>query len=70
MDELGLPAVLTLEGPNTRIAETVVENTAAKNQKILALDSMQGTTASDIQAGMNYLSVMEANLEVLKEALN
>jgi len=70
VDELGLPAVLTIEHPRTRIAETVVQNTAAKNQKILVLDSMQGTTASDIQAGMNYLSVMEANLEVLKEALN
>ena len=70
VDELGLPAVLTLEGPNTRIAETVVENTAAKNQKILAMDSMQGTTQKDIQAGMTYLSVMEANLAVLQEALN
>jgi len=70
VDELGLPAVLTIEHPRTRIAETVVQNTAAKDQKILALDSMQGTTAPDIQAGMTYLSVMEANLEVLKEALN
>ena len=69
-DELGLPAVLTIEHPKTRIAETIVQNTSAKNQKILVMDSMQGTTASDIQAGMTYLSVMEANLEVLKEALN
>ena len=70
VDELGLPAVLTLEHPTTRIAQTVVENTAAKNQKILALDSMQGTTAADIAAGMTYLSVMESNLGVLAEALN
>ena len=70
MDELKLPAVMTIEHPKTRIAETVVENTASKDQKILALDSMQGTTAADIQNGMTYLSVMEANLEVLKEALN
>ena len=70
VDELGLPAVLTIEHPRTRIAETVVQNTAAKDQKILVLDSMQGTTALDIQGGMTYLSVMEANLEVLKEALN
>ncbi len=69
-DELGLPAVLTIEHPKTRIAETIVQATSAKNQKILVLDSMQGTTASDIQAGMTYLSVMESNLEVLKEALN
>ena len=70
VDELNLPAVMTIEHPRTRIAETVVQNTALKNQKILALDSMQGTTAADIQSGMTYLSVMEANLGVLKEALN
>ena len=69
-DELNLPAVMTIEHPKTRIAETIVQNTASKDQKILALDSMQGTTAADIQAGVTYLSVMEANLEVLKEALN
>lgn len=70
VDELGLPAVLTLENPGTKIAETIVQNTAEKNQKILALDSMQGTTQRDIQAGTTYLSVMEADLDVLKEALN
>ena len=70
VDELGLPAVMTIEHPKTRIAETIVETTAKKDQKILALDSMQGTTAADIQAGVTYLSVMEANLEVLQEALN
>lgn len=70
VEELGLPAVLTIEHPRTRIAETVVQNTASKDQKILALDSMQGTTASDIQAGMTYLTVMQTNLEVLKKALN
>ena len=70
VDELGLLAVLTIEHPRTRIAETVVQNTASKDQKILVMDSMQGTTAADIKAGTTYLSVMEANLEVLKEALN
>ena len=69
-DELGLPAVLTIEHPKTRIAETIVENTAGKNLKILSMDSMQGTTAADIEAGATYLSIMEANYEVLKEALN
>ena len=69
VDELGLPAVLTIEHPKTRIAETVVQSTAAKNQKILSMDSMQGTTAQDIQAGADYLSVMESNLAVLREAL-
>ena len=70
VDELGLPAVMTIENPKTKIAETVVQSTTAKNQKILSLDSLQGTTLKDIEAGKTYLSVMEANLDVLKEALN
>lgn len=69
MDELGLPAVMTIEHPKTRIAETVVQATKARNQKILALDSMQSITAQDVKAGATYLSIMENNLEVLKEAL-
>ena len=70
MDELGLPAVLTNENPQTRIAETIVQYTSSGKQKILSMDSMQGTTAADIQAGKTYLSAMEANLSVLREALN
>ncbi|MBR4710902.1 MAG: zinc ABC transporter substrate-binding protein [Clostridia bacterium] len=70
VDELGLPAVLTIENPQTRIAGTVVQATAGRNQRILSLDSMQGTTARDIREGVTYLSVMEANLAVLTEALN
>ncbi len=70
VDELGLPAVLTIEHPKTKIAETVVSTSQAKSAQILSIDSMQGTTAADIQAGMTYLSIMESNLEVLKEALN
>ena len=70
VDELKLPAVLTIENPKTRIAETIVESTSSKNQKILSLDSMQGTTAADVAAGVTYLSVMESNLEILARALN
>ena len=69
VDELNLPAVLTIENPKTRIAETIIGNTSAKNQKVLSLDSMQGTTAADVQAGATYLSVMENNLKILAEAL-
>ena len=70
MDELGLPAALTIEGTSRKIAETVIRTTAEKNQKILTLDSMQSVTAADMQAGASYLSIMEKNLEVLREALN
>ncbi len=70
VDELGLPAVLTIEGANHKIAETVVGTTSAKNQKILTLNSMQGITLADVQAGVTYLSIMENNLDVLKQAIN
>ena len=69
-DELQLPAVLTIEGKDHRIAETIIGSTADKNRKLLTLDSMQGTTANDIAQGATYLKIMEDNLAVLKEALN
>ena len=69
-DELQLPAVLTIEGKDHRIAETIISSTADKNRKLLTLNSMQGTTANDIEQGATYLKIMEDNLAVLKEALN
>ena len=70
VDELGLPAVLTIENSDHKIAETVVETSSAKNAKILEMDSMQRTSAQDINEGTTYLGIMESNLAVLKEALN
>ena len=69
VDELRLPCVLTIEGAQHKIAETVVRNTTAKNQRVLTMDSMQSTTSKDVKNGTTYLSVMEKNLSVLKEAL-
>jgi len=69
IDELGLHSVLTIEGNDHRIAETVVANTSAKNQKILTMDSLQSTTSADVKNGVSYLSVMTGNLNTLKEAL-
>ncbi len=69
MDALGLPCVLTIEGTQHKIAETVVQNTAQKNQQILTMDSMQAVTANDAASGVSYLSIMENNLSVLKKAL-
>ena len=69
MDALGLPCVLTIEGTQHKIAETIVQNTAQKNQQVLTMDSMQAVTANDAASGVSYLSIMEKNLSVLKEAL-
>ena len=70
VDELGVKSVLTMEKSDDRIAQTVIENTKAKDQKILQLNSMQSITSEEIADGATYLSVMEDNLGVLKEALN
>lgn len=69
VDEWKLPCVLTIEGAQHKIAETIVRNTTTKNQKVLTMDSMQSTTTQDVKNGTTYLSVMEKNLSVLKEAL-
>ena len=69
MDELSLHAIMTIEGNKHDIAETVIQNTQENNQKVLTLDSMQSTTSKDAKNGASYISVMESNLDVLKEAL-
>ena len=68
-EELGLPAILVIDGSDEGIARTVAENTAGQKPEILRLDSMQSITADRIEAGETYLSVMESNLGVLKKAL-
>ena len=69
IDELDLDYILTIDGSDRRIAETVVRNTADKDQAILTLDSMQSKSSADIENGVTYLSIMESDLEVLEQAL-
>lgn len=69
VDELELPCVLTIEGTNHKIAQTIVQNTKAKNQQVLAMDSMQSITSQDVKNGTSYLSIMQKNLEALKSVL-
>ena len=69
LEELQLPAVMTIEGSDGRLAETVVQATGTRDAKILTLDSMQSTTSEDLKNGATYLSIMEENLEVLRQAL-
>lgn len=70
VDELGLPVVLTLEGTNHDLAQTIVDNTAAKTAQIVSMNSMQSTTRKDADAGASYLQIMTDNLAALKQALN
>ena len=69
VDELDLFTVLTLEGTNHKIAETIVSTSKNKSAQILSMDSMQSTTSGDVKNGATYLSIMEKNLAVLTDAL-
>ena len=67
-DELGLPVILVTENSTGDIAEAVSEGSATE-PVIRTLDSLQSVTAEIAADGVTYLSIMESNLEVLKEAL-
>ena len=69
MNELGLTSIFVTESSDKKIAETIINNTSDKNQRILTLDSMQSVTSNDAENGAKYISIMESNLEALKEAL-
>ncbi len=69
VDALDLSSVLTIEGRQHKVAQTIISNTNGKDQQILTLDSMQSTTAEDVKNGASYLSIMENNLHVLQDAL-
>lgn len=66
LDEVGTNTLLIIDGSDGKIAQSVVDNAKSKDVKILTLNSMQSVLDKDA----SYLSVMENNLSVLKEALN
>jgi len=68
VDEWGLHTVMVIESGDKSIAETIIANTAGGGQQILVLDSMQSVTFGAL-GNTTYLSIMEGNLAVLKEAL-
>lgn len=69
VEENRLNCVITLEGKDKSLARTVVSSVDDRTVKILTLNSMQAMGQTDIDNGIDYISVMENNLDVLKEAL-
>ncbi len=65
--ELDLEYVLILEGSDGKIADTI---SGEAGTSVLTINSCQSITESDINSGVTYLSIMEDNLEILREALN
>lgn len=70
VDTLSLQKVIVIDNSSRDIANAVIDNTKTKNQKILELHSMQSITSTDATKDkLTYLSIMEDNLEVLKDVL-
>lgn len=70
IDEYEVPAVLTVEGSGSRIADSIISCSSHKKTRTAVLDSMQSVSFLDVKKGLTYLSVMEKNYEVLKSVLN
>jgi zinc transport system substrate-binding protein len=68
VNELGLTSILVTETSDQSIARTIARD-SNENPQILVLDSLQSVTAEDVRNGVTYRSVMESNLDVLREAL-
>lgn len=62
-----LPVVFTIEFSNGRIADSIADATGAKK---LILHSCHNVSAEEMAGGATYLSLMEQNVENLREALN
>ena len=70
MDSLSLPAIFTIDGSHSNVARAILNASKnSKNAPILTLNSMQSVTDEQVHSGINYLSIMQSNLDVLKKAL-
>lgn len=67
-DSLNCGTIFTIEKSDRRIAQTIIDNTRAKNQKIAELNSLQSVTKDQV-GSVTYLSLMQSNYDVLKDAL-
>ncbi len=62
-----IPVIFKIELSNGNIADTIAEDTGAK---VLTFYTCHNVSSDDFDAGETYLSLMERNVESLREALN
>ncbi len=62
-----LPVVLTIEGTDKPLADTISSSTGCS---ILKMNSMQSIVRAEVTEGATYINIMKENLEVLKQALS
>lgn len=70
VDEKELKYILILENNDGKIARTIIDSTARKDQEIVVIDSLQSVTGKEADNGTGYLQIMQKNLEVLRKVLN
>ncbi len=69
LDDHDLGCVLIIDGSRPDLARTIIAASDSPGAEILTLDSMQSVSGEDIAGGVTYLSIMEENLNVLRQAL-
>ncbi len=68
-NELNVKSIIKTEGTQHKIAETIANETKAKNQNIIVIDSIQSITADKVN-NTKYLDIMKDNLKKIDEALS
>lgn len=67
VEDEDIPVVYTIELSSQKVARAIAETTGAK---VLTFQSCQTVSRQDMEAGATYLSLMERNVEALKEGLS
>lgn len=67
--ELECGTVFTLENSGVDIADTII-STSGREVDIAELNSLQSVSKADIAGGASYISLMQKNYEVLRNALS
>lgn len=65
--EQSLPCIFVIEGGDKHLSEAIAHETGCQ---VYSLNSMQSVNRSDIQSGASYLTIMQQNINILKEAFN
>ena len=69
VNQVGAKALIITETDDGKIATKIRELSDSKDQKILTLNSLQSISSKDRTKEINYLSIMQSNLNVLREAV-
>ena len=66
VEDEGIPVVYTIELSSRKVADAIAETTGAK---VLTFHSCQTVSRTEFDGGATYLSLMERNVEALREGL-